>query len=77
MSDTCQLCNNTEIPQKIYDLLDWEAVADDDLIICPKCLTGLLKNEANVEIRIQKKTAILVHINWKRRSDDDKEPGQD
>lgn len=64
MSESCQLCNNTPIPQKVYDLLDWEAAAADELIICPKCLAGLLKKEARVEIKLQKPAAVLVKILW-------------
>lgn len=70
MSESCQLCNNTEIPQKVYDLLDWEAAAADELIICPKCLAGLMKKEAKVEIKLQKRSAILVKIAWTKPEDD-------
>jgi hypothetical protein len=71
----CQLCQNQPIPTKIYELLDWEAAADDELIICPKCLAGLMKKEANVEIKLQKKSAILVKVIWNTREVGDEEPG--
>lgn len=73
MSESCQLCNNTEIPQKVYDLLDWEAAAADELIICPKCLAGLLKKEAKVEIKLQKPSAVLVKIRWNNAEEEETE----
>lgn len=66
----CQLCNNTPIPERIYELLDWEAAAEDELIICPKCLAGLMKKEANVEIKLEKKSAVLVRIIWNKEEDE-------
>lgn len=61
----CQLCNNTPIPEKIYELLDWEAVASDELVICLKCMSSLLKaKDAKVEIKIKKKQAVLVKLVW-------------
>lgn len=61
----CQLCQNSPIPEKVYELLDWEAAAADELIICPKCMSGLIRNkEAKVEVRLEKKSAILVKVIW-------------
>jgi uncharacterized protein with PIN domain len=72
----CQLCNNTPIPEKVYELLDWEAAAHDELIICPKCMSGLMRNkEARVEVRLEKKSAVLVKVIWNKTEVDDEEPG--
>jgi uncharacterized protein with PIN domain len=72
----CQLCNNTPIPEKVYELLDWEAAAHDELIICPKCMSGLMRNkEARVEVRLEKKSAVLVKVIWNKTEADDEEPG--
>jgi hypothetical protein len=63
----CQLCNNSPIPEKVYELLDWEAASEMELIICPKCMSGLMRNkEATVEVRLQKKSAVLVKIIWNK-----------
>lgn len=71
----CQLCMNQPIPPRVYELLDWEAAADDELIICPKCLAGLMKKEASVEIKLQKKSAVLVRVIWNHLEVGDEQPG--
>jgi uncharacterized protein with PIN domain len=76
MSYDCQLCQNTPIPEKVYELLDWEAAAADELIICPKCMSGLIRNkEAHVEVRLERKSAILVKVLWNKAEVGDEEPG--
>jgi uncharacterized protein with PIN domain len=76
MSYDCQLCQDANIPDKVYELLDWEAAAEDELVICTKCLSQLLKNkDAKVEVKLQKKTAVLARVVWDRVEPGDEEPG--
>lgn len=68
----CQVCFNTPIPEKTYELLDWKAASDKELIICPKCLQALLKNkEATIEIKLQKKSAVLAVVVWTNDTETD------
>jgi hypothetical protein len=70
------LCQNSPIPEKVYELLDWEAAAHDELIICQKCMAGLMRNkEARVEVRLEKKAAVLVKVIWNKLEVGDEEPG--
>ena len=77
----CQLCNNTPIPEKVYELLDWEAAAADELVICHKCMSGLMRNkEARVEVKLQKKSAVLVRVIWNKDEEEvisNEEPGHE
>jgi hypothetical protein len=61
----CQLCCDLNIPDKIYEVLDLEAIADDELIICAKCVAGIVRNkEATLEIKIKKSSAVLGKVLW-------------
>lgn len=76
MGYPCQLCLDTDIPEKVYELLDWEAAADEELIICAKCMSKLLKDkDARVQIKLEKKTAVLARVIWNKTEVGDEEPG--
>jgi hypothetical protein len=61
----CQLCYDNVIPDKVYEMLDLEAVADNELVICAKCVAGIVRTkEGTIEIKIKRSSAVLGKVTW-------------
>lgn len=65
----CDICQETVIPDSIYELLDWEAVSDQDKVVCSKCVAGFVRTQdGTLTIKIAKKSASLATITWKKEA---------
>lgn len=64
MTETCQLCQDTELSTKTFSKLE-EWAEGDDLIICQHCMLDC-KSKAKVHVKAQIKSVFLVSIAWQQ-----------